>query len=250
MYRAASLAAVDQGRVLDLDLVVDLVALLQAAEDGDRVLDRRLADEDRLEPPLQGRVLLDVLAELVERRRADAAELAAGQGRLEQVGRVHRALGLARADDQVQLVDEQDDPALGLGDLLQDRLEPLLELAAELGPGDQCAHVQRDHPALLQALGDVAGDDPLGQPLDDRRLAHARLADQDRVVLGPPAEDLDDPADLRIPADDRVDLPLAGQLDEVAAVASPAPGTCPRGSGRSPAGRRGPSGAPGGPPSR
>ena len=30
--------------------------------------------------------------------------------------------------------------------------------------------------------------------------------------------DLDDPADLRVAADDRVHLPLAGQLDEVAAV--------------------------------
>ena len=60
------------------------------------------------------RVLLDVLAELVERRGADAAQLAARQGRLEQVGGVHRALGLARADDQVQLVDEQDDPPVGL----------------------------------------------------------------------------------------------------------------------------------------
>ena len=104
----------DERRVLDLDLVVDLVPLLQAAEDGDRVLDRRLADEDRLEPPLERRVLLDVLAVLVERGGADAAELAAGQGRLEQVGGVHRALGLARADDQVQLVDEQDDPPFGL----------------------------------------------------------------------------------------------------------------------------------------
>ena len=219
MYRADELGRGHQGRVLDLDLVVDLVPLLQAAEDGDRVLDRRLADEDRLEPPLERGVLLDVLAELVEGRGADAAQLAAGQGRLEQVGGVHRPLGLARADDQVQLVDEQDDPALGLGDLLQDRLEPLLELAAELGPGDQRAHVERDQLAVLQALGHVARDDPLGQALDDRRLAHARLADQDRVVLGPPAEDLDDAADLRIAADDRVHLPLAGQLDQVAAVA-------------------------------
>ena len=94
--------------------MVDLVPLLQAAEDGDRVLDRRLADEDRLEPALEGGVLLDVLAVLVEGGGADAAELAAGQGRLEQVGGVHRPLGLARADDQVQLVDEEDDPPLGL----------------------------------------------------------------------------------------------------------------------------------------
>ena len=110
MYRDGELGRRDQGRVLDLDLVVDLVPLLQPAEDRDRVLDRRLADEDRLEPAFEGGVLLDVLAVLVERRGADAAELAAGQGRLEQVGGVHRPLGLARADDQVQLVDEQDDP--------------------------------------------------------------------------------------------------------------------------------------------
>ncbi len=68
-------------------------------------------------------------------------------------------------------------------------------------------------------FGHVARDDPLRQPLGDRRLAHAWLADQDRVVLGPPAEDLDDAADLGIAADNRVDLALAGELDEVAAVA-------------------------------
>ena len=86
-------------------------------------------------------------------------------------------------------------------------------------PGDQGAHVERDQPAVLQALGHVARDDPLGQPLDDRRLAHAGLADQDRVVLGPPAEDLHHPADLGIAADHRVHLALAGQLDQVAAIA-------------------------------
>ena len=67
----------------------------------------------------------------------------------------------------------------------------------------------------MEALGDVAGDDPLRQALDDCRLADPRLADQDRVVLGPSAEDLDDAADLRIAADDRVHLALAGHLDEV-----------------------------------
>ena len=64
------------------------------------------------------------------------AQLAAGEGGLEQVAGVHRALGLARADDGVQLVDEQDDLALGAGDFLDDGLEPLFELAAELRAGD------------------------------------------------------------------------------------------------------------------
>ena len=61
----------DERRVLELHAVVDLVALAQAAQDADRVLDGRLADQHRLEAPLERRVLLDVLAVLVERRRAD-----------------------------------------------------------------------------------------------------------------------------------------------------------------------------------
>ena len=94
--------------------MVDLVTLFEAAQDRDRVVDRRLADEDRLKPPLERRILLDVLAKFVERGRADAAQLAAGERRLEQIGGVHRPVGLAGADDEVQLVDEQDDPAFRL----------------------------------------------------------------------------------------------------------------------------------------
>src|SRR4029453_4134793 len=78
----------DEGRVLDLHLVVDLVLVLQAAEDRDRVLDRGLADHDRLKAPLEGRVLFDVLAVLVKRGRAHTAQLPARQGRLEHVGRL------------------------------------------------------------------------------------------------------------------------------------------------------------------
>ena len=89
--------------------MVRLVALLEAAQDPDRVGHRRLADEDGLEPPLERRVLLDVRAVLVERRRADRAQLAAGEHRLEQVAGRDGALGRARADDRVELVDEEDD---------------------------------------------------------------------------------------------------------------------------------------------
>ena len=159
-----------------------------------------------------------MLAVLVERRRADGVELAAGKHRLEQVRGVHRALGRARADDGVELVDEQDDLALGVLDLLEDGLEPLLELAAELGAGDERAEVERDDALVLEPLGHVAADDALGEPLDDGRLADAGLADEDRVVLGPPAEDLDDPADLVVAADDRVELAGSRLGGQVAAV--------------------------------
>ena len=208
----------DQRRVGDADAVVDLVPLAQAAQDRDRLLDGRLVDDDRLEAPLERGVLLDVLAVLVERRGADRVQLAAGQHRLEQVRGVHRALGRPGPDDRVQLVDEQDHAALGVLDLLEDGLEALLELAAELGAGDDRPEVERDHALVLERLGHVAADDPLGEALRDRRLADARLADQHRVVLGPPAEHLDDPPDLLVPPDDRVELAgprLAGQVAAV-----------------------------------
>ena len=104
----------DERGVADAHAVVRLVALLQPAQDRDRVGDRRLADEDRREPALERGVLLDVLAVLVERRRADAAQLAAREHRLQQVRGVDRALGGAGADDRVQLVDEEDDAAVGV----------------------------------------------------------------------------------------------------------------------------------------
>ncbi len=205
----------DDRRVGDPHPVVDLVALLQPAQDRDRVGDVGLAHVDRLEAPLQGRVLLDVLAVLVERRRPDRAQLAAGQHRLQQVGGVDRALGRAGADDRVQLVEEEDDLPLRVLHLGEHRFQPLLELAAVFRAGQQRADVERDHAAVAQALRHVAVDDPLRQPLDDRRLADPGVADQHRVVLGAAGEHLDHPADLLVAADHRVELPrlrLGGQV--------------------------------------
>ena len=116
------------GLVGDGDAVVRLVAVTQALEDLDRVRERGLLDLDRLEPPLEGGVLLQVLAVLVERRGADRLQLAPGEHRLQYRGGVDGTLGRARTDEGVQLVDEQDDVAAG-ADLLQDLLEALFEVA-------------------------------------------------------------------------------------------------------------------------
>ena len=199
----------------DVDLVVLLVAVAQALEDLHGLLGRRLIDRDLLEAPLERGVALEVLAVLVERRRADRLQLAAGQRRLEDRGRVDRALGGAGADEVVQLVDEQDDVA-ALGDLLHHLLEALLELAAVLGAGDQGGQVERVDLLALQQLGHVGVGDPLGQALDDGGLADAGLADEHRVVLGAAREDLHDPLDLGLATDDRVELALGGELGQVA----------------------------------
>ena len=197
---------------------MDLVAFLESAQNRNRVLDARLLDHHGLEAPLERGVLLDMLAILVERGRANTVQLAPRQRRLQQVGGIHRAFGRARAHHRMEFVDEQDDLAGGLLDFLEHGLQPLLELAAELGSRDQRAHVERDQATVLESLGDVAGDDPLGEALDNRGLAHARLADQHRIVLGAAREHLDYAADFLVAANHRIELARRGHLGKVAPV--------------------------------
>ncbi len=200
----------------DRHAVVLLVQRLDAVEDFDGLGQRRLVDEHRLEAALERSVLLDVLAVLVEGRRADALNLAAGERRLEDVGSVDGAFGRAGADQRVQLIDEEHDLAAG-ADLVEDLLQALFELTAVLGARDQRAHVEREHALVLQRLGHVAEVDLLREAFGDRGLADAGLADERRVVLGPAAEDLDDALDLQLSTDHGVELVAARELGEVAA---------------------------------
>ena len=89
---------------------------------------------------------------------------------------------------------------------LIDLLQPLLEIAAIAGAGEQRAHVEREDRGVLQHFGHVAFDDALGQALGDRRLADAGIADIERVVLGAAAQHLDGAVELGIAADQRIDL--------------------------------------------
>ena len=158
-------------------------------------------------------------------------QLAAGQHRLDHVPGVHRAFGGSGTDDRVELVDEGDHLALRVGDLLEDGLEPLFELAPVLGPRHHRAEVQGQQPLSLQAVRDISGHDAVRQALHDRRLADARLTDQDRVVLGPPGENLDDPTDLLVATDDRIELSTRARPLSDPGRTSRAPGTAPPDSG-------------------
>ncbi len=150
------------------------------------------------------------------RRRADAADLAARQRGLEDVRGVERPLGRPGPHQRVQLVDEHDDVRV-VGELLHDRLEPLLELPAVLGAGDDEGDVEGEDPLVRQEVRHVAVDDLLGQALDDRGLAHAGLADEHGVVLGAAAEHLLHALDFVLAPDQRIELVLDGRLGEVAA---------------------------------
>ena len=141
-----------------------------------------------------------------------------GQRGLQQVRGVHGAAGgRAGADHRVDLVDEHDGVRVRL-DLLHDLLQALLEVAAVARAGEQRAHVEREHRRVLQHLGHLGRDDLAREALGDGGLADAGVADEQRVVLLPAAEDLDGALHLGLAADQRVDLAVLRLLVEVDAI--------------------------------
>ena len=195
-------------------MVVLLVARLERGQDLDRVLDARLLDIDGLEATLKGRILGEVLTELLGRGGADDLEGTACENGLEHGTRVDGALGRAGTDDGVHLVDKQDN-VVGFGRLLDHVLEALLKLTAILGTRDKTRQVERPDILVHKVLGHVAGSDLLCQALDDGRLAHAGVTQNERVVLGAARKNFHHTLDFLFATNYRVELAVARLLREV-----------------------------------
>ena len=119
-------------------------------------------------------------------------------------------------EPSAELVDEED-VVLALHHLRDDLLHALLELAAVLGAGDERGDVQGPDLLAAQDVRHVAGRDELREALDDGRLADARVAQDERVVLLAAGKHLHHALDLAVAADDGVELAVRRQLREVAA---------------------------------
>ncbi|MNK55171.1 hypothetical protein D3C87_741790 [compost metagenome] len=185
--------------------VVLFEATLQAAQNLHGLFDAGLGHVDLLEPARQRMVLFEDTAVFGVRGGADALELAGRQGRLEQIGRVQRAArSRTGADQRMDFVDEQNGVGIA-ADLLEHTLQTLFEIAAVFGARQQSAHVQRKDLGSLQDFRHFAARDAPGQAFGDGGLAHAGLADQQRIVLAAAAQHLDDAFDFVLATDQGID---------------------------------------------
>ena len=203
----------------DADSVVRLVARLEAAQNCDRIVQRRFADKHRLKPTLQRCILFEMLTIFVQRGCADHVQLAARQHRLQHIAGIHRAFSPARPDQRMQFVDEYHDFTFTVDDLLQNCLQALFELTTEFRAGDQCPEIERQQALAAQAFRYIAVHDALRQTFNDRRLANAGLSDQHRIVLGATREYLDHAPDFVIATDNRIELSVPRAFREIARVA-------------------------------
>ncbi len=99
--------------------------------------------------------------------------------------------------------------------LIDDLTEAVLELPPHSGARLEQPQIERPQRNVFQRGGHVAARDPVRQSLDDGRLADARLAREDGVVLPPAHQDVDHLADLVLASHDRVELLFACALRQI-----------------------------------
>ncbi|CAB4588469.1 unannotated protein [freshwater metagenome] len=163
--------------------MVCLIPFLETAQNGNRVFDTGFTDINLLETAFERRILFDVFAILVERRGPDQTKFTACEHRFEHVGGCYGTFSAARTHQGVKFIYEGDDATVRLINFFQHCLEAFLKLAAILGSRDECREVERDDFLALEAVGDIAGDNALGEALDDGGLSNARFTNENGVVL-------------------------------------------------------------------
>ena len=198
-------------------MVVALVARGQPVEDVHRLCRSRLLHLHPAKAALQRGILLDVCAEFLIGGGTDELDLAAGQHRLEDAGRINGTLRRTSPHDGVEFVHKEDGGAVP-HQLLQQVLEALFKIAPVLGARYQAGHIQRQQPPALQGTGHLPLCDALGQSLGQRSLAHTRLPHQTGVVLLAAAQDFHHAVQLGIPAEHRVQFSVQRAAGQVAAI--------------------------------
>ena len=101
---------------------------------------------------------------------------------------------------------------------MDDGLEALLEVAAKPRPREQGAGVEREDLGTLENVRHVVVEQPRRQAFGERGLAHARVADEHRVVLAAAAEDFHRALELLGPANQRIELAGPGACGQVGGV--------------------------------
>ena len=181
-----------------------LVARAQTLHDAYGVVYRRLGDVYLLEASHERLLLGYVAVVLVVGGRSDEAYRSALEIGLQHVRGVERCVAVASGSDEVvYLVDAEYGVAL-LRESFHHHLYALLEVAPELCACHHRAHIHHVDACSAQAFGHCAALYEGGESVDERCLAHARLAHVQRIVLVLAAEHLHGALQFGFATDERV----------------------------------------------
>ncbi len=205
-------------RILDAHAMMNFVAFLQPAKNGNRIFNGGLANLHGLEAPLERGILLDVFAIFVDGGRTDRAQFAPRQWWLQHVRRVHRTFRRSRAHQRMQFVDEQNDLPVGFAHFLQHGLQSVLEFAAVFRSGHQRSKIERHNALRLQHFRHIAGHNSLRQSFHNRSFSHSRFANQHRIVLRAPRQNLHHAADFFVAPNHGIELSSPRKVRQIARI--------------------------------
>ena len=206
-----------QKRIRNCDPVELLVVMLDSLQHLYRFRHRRFIDGHRLEAALQGGVLFDIFAVLVECGGTDDLDLSAGKRRLEDICGIHASLRFAGSDNVMDLVDHKNGVS-DLADLIQQTENTGLKLSSELRSGNKRRHVQEIDLLILQLIRYISCNDAESKCFCNCRFSDARFANQARVVLLAATKDLDHAHQFTLASNDAVQLSISCILCQISAV--------------------------------
>ena len=180
--------------------VIYFVALLKATQYGNGILYRRLINHNRLETPLQGRILLYILSVFIQGGGAYTVQLASCQHGFEHIACIKSSVGLACAYYGMQLIYKEDYLTVTLLYLFKHGFKTLLKLAPVLGSRNQSTHVQAKDLLIFKSARNIAAHYTLRQTFYYGSFTYTGLADEHGVVLGLSGKYADHVSYLRIPA--------------------------------------------------
>ena len=197
-------------------MVVGFVLGAEAMEDGNGLVDGWGVDANGLEAAFESGVLFDIFAVFVHGGGADALQFAAREGRFNDIGGIHGTFGRAGADEGMKFVDKEED-AFEFTNFFHNGFDAFLELSAVLGTCDHESEIEGDDFFITKNFRNVARGDLLGEAFDDGGFTDASFTDEDGIIFGAAAKNLDDSFDFVFTADDGIEFIFAGEFGEVAA---------------------------------
>ena len=157
-----------------------------------------------LEAAVESSVTFDAFPVFVCRGGTDALYPSSCERGFQDVGSIHAARCASGTYQGVYLVDEDDDVGVGL-ELFYDALDTLFEIAAVFRAGYDGGEVEREDALREEDRRACASCYLLCQPFHDGAFAYAGFADEDGVVLLPPAKNFCDARHLFLSSHDGVE---------------------------------------------
>ena len=111
-------------------------------------------------------------------------QFAPRQSGLEQVRRVHRAIGFPRPHQLMHFINKKDDLPVLILDFFKHRFQAFFKFATIFRARHQRAHIQDQQGFIQKRRWHITVDDALRQALSNSGFTNAGLADQDGVVFG------------------------------------------------------------------